>query len=189
MDLVAGGDGASLVERRACELQAERESGAVPVTVFGTSTHDETLYSPPPRLRHSPHAFLTFALLHVSGRRAQACRDCAHHHPQGPQRSRPVQAPDDVCPSLQRDRGHPVRTDVLPRYRHFRPSRRQPWRSRERPELKALRHSCARMREELHALELELLEFTAVPDGMTRESYVLLIVDPTIGAVCFANAP
>jgi hypothetical protein len=45
------------------------------------------------------------------------------------------------------------------------------------------------MREELHALELELLEFTAVPDGMTRESYVLLIVDPTIGAVCFANAP
>jgi Ras-related GTP-binding protein A/B len=37
------------------------------------------------------------------------------------------------------------------------------------------------MREEFHALEMELPEFTAVLDGMTRNTYILLIVhDPTI---------
>lgn len=57
--------------------------------------------------------------------------------------------------------------------------------------IKALKHSCARMREEFHALEMELPEFTAVLDGMTRNTYILLIVhDPTIGmcmprATCF----
>jgi Ras-related GTP-binding protein A/B len=48
--------------------------------------------------------------------------------------------------------------------------------------IKALKHSCSRMREEFHALEMELPEFTAVLDGMTRNTYILLIVhDPTIG--------
>ena len=48
--------------------------------------------------------------------------------------------------------------------------------------IKALKHSCTRMREEFHALEMELPEFTAVLDGMTKNTYVLLIVhDPTIG--------
>jgi Ras-related GTP-binding protein A/B len=52
--------------------------------------------------------------------------------------------------------------------------------------IKALKHSCARMREEFHALEMELSEFTAVLDGMTRNTYILLIVhDPTIGTMCF----
>jgi Ras-related GTP-binding protein A/B len=63
--------------------------------------------------------------------------------------------------------------------------------------IKALKHSCARMREEFHALEMELPEFTtrpsgftAVLDGMTRKTYILLIVhDPTIVAVCLSNAP
>lgn len=41
------------------------------------------------------------------------------------------------------------------------------------------------MREEFHALEMELPEFTAVLDGMTRNTYILLIVhDPTIGTMC-----
>lgn len=48
--------------------------------------------------------------------------------------------------------------------------------------IKALKHSCTRMREEFHALEMELPEFTAVLDGMTKNTYVLLIVhDATIG--------
>lgn len=54
--------------------------------------------------------------------------------------------------------------------------------------IKALKHSCARMREEFHALEMELPEFTAVLDGMTRNTYILLIVhDPTIG-MCVPRA-
>jgi len=48
MDLVAGGDRAPLLERRSRELQAE--SGAAPVTVFGTRIQDETLY----KVRHPP---------------------------------------------------------------------------------------------------------------------------------------
>jgi Ras-related GTP-binding protein A/B len=48
--------------------------------------------------------------------------------------------------------------------------------------IKALKHSCGRMREEFHALEMELPECTAVLDGMTKNTYILLIVhDPTIG--------
>ena len=44
------------------------------------------------------------------------------------------------------------------------------------------------MREEFHALEMELPEFTAVLDGMTRNTYILLIVhDPTIGMCCASN--
>jgi len=58
--------------------------------------------------------------------------------------------------------------------------------------IKALKHSCVHMREDIHALEMVLPEFTAVlvASGMTRNTYILLIVhDPIIGAVCFANAP
>ena len=54
--------------------------------------------------------------------------------------------------------------------------------------IKALKHSCGRMREEFHALEMELPEFTAVLDGMARNTYILLIVhDPTIGTMCLAQ--
>ena len=79
---------APLLEHRTRELQAERESGAVPVTVFGTIIHHETLYW----VRRSPtfvsRAFLTFALLRVS-RPTSACmvENHAHHRTQ---RGRPV---------------------------------------------------------------------------------------------------
>ena len=59
MDIVAGGDRAPLLElrsRHSRELQAESE--VVPVTVFGTSIYDETLY----KVRHQP----TFCLTRVS---------------------------------------------------------------------------------------------------------------------------
>lgn len=48
--------------------------------------------------------------------------------------------------------------------------------------IKSLKHSCARAREEFHSLEMELSEFTAVLDELTRNTYVLIIVhNPTIG--------
>ena len=48
--------------------------------------------------------------------------------------------------------------------------------------IKAFKYSCARVREEFHALEMELPEFTAVLDELTRNTYVLIVVhDPTIG--------
>ena len=48
--------------------------------------------------------------------------------------------------------------------------------------IKALKYSCTRAREEFHSLEMELSEFTAVLDELTRNTYVLIIVhNPTIG--------
>ncbi|TFK42372.1 rraga protein [Crucibulum laeve] len=47
--------------------------------------------------------------------------------------------------------------------------------------IKAFKHSCSRVREEFHSLEMELYDFTAVLDEMTRNTYVMVIVhDPTI---------
>jgi Ras-related GTP-binding protein A/B len=48
--------------------------------------------------------------------------------------------------------------------------------------VKAFKYSCSRVREEFHSLELELDEFTAVLDEMTRNTYVLVVVhDPIVG--------
>lgn len=48
--------------------------------------------------------------------------------------------------------------------------------------IKAFKHSCARVREEFHTLEMELPDFTAVLDELTKNTYVLIVVhDPTIG--------
>jgi Ras-related GTP-binding protein A/B len=49
--------------------------------------------------------------------------------------------------------------------------------------IKAFKYSCVRVREEFHSLEMELSEFTAVLDELTRNTYVLIIVhNPTIGS-------
>ncbi|KAJ7355984.1 hypothetical protein DFH08DRAFT_955419 [Mycena albidolilacea] len=47
--------------------------------------------------------------------------------------------------------------------------------------IKAFKHSCSRVHEESHSLEMELPEFSAVLDEMAKNTYVLVIVhDPTI---------
>lgn len=49
--------------------------------------------------------------------------------------------------------------------------------------IKGFKHSCLRVREEFRSLEMEMYDFTAVLDEMTRNTYVMIIVhDPTIGA-------
>lgn len=56
--------------------------------------------------------------------------------------------------------------------------------------IKAFKHSCSRVREEFHALEMELPEFTAVLDELTKNTYVLIVVhDPTIGTLFYDNRP
>lgn len=48
--------------------------------------------------------------------------------------------------------------------------------------IKAFKHSCSRVRGEFHSLEMELWDFTAVLDEMTKNTYVLVVVhDPSIG--------
>jgi Ras-related GTP-binding protein A/B len=48
--------------------------------------------------------------------------------------------------------------------------------------VKGFRHSCSRLREEFHSLEMELPGFTAVLDELTRNTYIMVVVhDPAIG--------
>ncbi|KAI0289210.1 Gtr1/RagA G protein conserved region-domain-containing protein [Russula brevipes] len=129
----------------------ERDSA---VTVFGTSIHDETLYKAWSRIVHTiiPNAAVLSRHLTTF---AQACS-----------------ATEAILFE---------RTTFLPdssgQMSDLSPTRYE----RTSELIKALKHSCARMREEFHALEMELPEFTAVLDGMTKNTYILLIVhDPTI---------
>lgn len=56
--------------------------------------------------------------------------------------------------------------------------------------VKAFKHSCSRVREEFHSLEMELPDFTAVLDEMTRNTYVMIIVhDPAIGVLLLPVIP
>lgn len=48
--------------------------------------------------------------------------------------------------------------------------------------IKGFKHACSRMREEFRSLEMELPEYTAVLDELTKNTYIMVIVhDPTIG--------
>ena len=61
----------------------------------------------------------------------------ALHHPE---RGRLIETPDDFRPSVQRYRGHPIRTNDLPRHRHLFSTRRgQPRAGQERPQRDSLR--------------------------------------------------
>ncbi|KAN0135371.1 Gtr1/RagA G protein conserved region domain containing protein [Lactarius tabidus] len=157
MDLVVG-DRSTLLERRKRELQAE--SGSVAVTVFGTSIYDETLYKAWSHIVHTiiPNAAVLSKHLTTFARACSATEAILFERTTFLviATSSPPDGPEGFDLSPERYE----RTSEL---------------------IKALKHSCTRMREEFHALEMELPEFTAVLDGMTKNTYVLLIVhDPTI---------
>lgn len=48
--------------------------------------------------------------------------------------------------------------------------------------IKAFKRACTQIREDFHSLEMELPEYTAVLDELTKSTYVMVVVhDPTIG--------
>jgi Ras-related GTP-binding protein A/B len=111
MDLVAG-DKAAMLERRKRELQAE--SGTVAITVFGTSIHDESLYKVCRQHKHILNSSSTVCVSELMGSGMVTHRALYHT-----ECGRPIKTPDDFRPSVQRYRGHPIRTNDLPRYRHL----------------------------------------------------------------------
>ncbi|KAH8994396.1 Gtr1/RagA G protein conserved region-domain-containing protein [Lactarius hatsudake] len=136
------------------------ESGSVDVTVFGTSIYDETLYKAWSHIVHTiiPNAAVLSKHLTTFARACSATEAILFERTTFLviATSSSPDGPDGFDLSAARYE----RTSEL---------------------IKALKHSCTRMREEFHALEMELPEFTAVLDGMTKNTYVLLIVhDPTI---------
>jgi len=147
------------MERRSRELQAD--SGAVPVTVFGTSIYDETLYKAWSSIVHTiiPNAAVLSKHLTTF---AQACSATE---------AILFERTTFLVLATSTPSDGSEKANDLSSTRYERTSEL----------IKALKHSCSRMREEFHALEMELPEFTAVLDGMTRNTYILLIVhDPTI---------
>ncbi|KAJ7217039.1 Gtr1/RagA G protein conserved region-domain-containing protein [Mycena pura] len=162
MDLVR--DRAPAFERKKRELQEQSEK--TPVTVFGTSIYDESLYRAWSNIVHTliPNAAVLSKHLTMF---AEACSATevilferttflviATSAPPSAEASDPPDAASELDPARYE------RTSEL---------------------IKAFKHSCSRVREEFHALEMELPEFTAVLDEMTKNTYVLIIVhDPTI---------
>ncbi|KAJ7137818.1 Gtr1/RagA G protein conserved region-domain-containing protein [Mycena epipterygia] len=157
MDLVR--DKGATFERKKKELQEQSEKGQgqvlTSVTVFGTSIYDESLYRAWSSIVHTliPNAAVLSKHLTIF---AEACS-----------------ATEVVLFE---------RTTFLVIATSSPPTSLEATRYERTSELiKAFKHSCSRVREEFHSLEMELPEFSAVLDEMTRNTYVLVIVhDPTI---------
>ncbi|KAF5373873.1 hypothetical protein D9758_000892 [Tetrapyrgos nigripes] len=167
-----------LFEKKHRELQ--NASGDVPITVFGTSIYDESLYKAWSNIVHNliPNAAIltkhlttfaqacsatevilfertTFLVIATSSAMARAASS----------------APALSTASLPQDSSSQEDTHQLDPKRYERTSEL----------IKAFKYSCSRVREEFHCLEMELADFTAVLDEMTRNTYVMVIVhDPTI---------
>jgi len=145
----------------------EEESKGVGVVVFGTSIYDESLYRAWSSIVHTliPNAAVLSKHLTTF---AEACSATevilferttflviatSSHAPN----------PNSITETTDEHQLDPTRYE------------------RTSELIKAFKHSCSRLREEFHSLEMELPEFTAVLDEMTKNTYVMVVVhDPTI---------
>jgi len=154
MDLVR--EKGTVFDRKKRELEGATEG--VDITVFGTSIYDESLYKAWSSIVHTliPNAAVLSKHLTTF---AQAC--CA----------------TEVI-LFERTTFLVIATSSLPTAE----STLVPTRYERTSELiKDFKHSCSRVREEFHSLEMELPDFSAVLDEMTRNTYVMVVVhDPTI---------
>ncbi|PPR06425.1 hypothetical protein CVT26_004837 [Gymnopilus dilepis] len=151
--------------------ELEEASGDTPVSVFGTSIFDESLYRAWSNIVHTliPNAAVLSKHLTTFANACSATEVIlferttflviATSSPSSSLNSSELEEGSERCPM-------------------------EPKRYERTSELiKAFKHSCSRVREEFRALEMELYDFTAVLDEMTRNTYVMVIVhDPTIEA-------
>ncbi|TFY58960.1 hypothetical protein EVJ58_g6080 [Rhodofomes roseus] len=196
------GSRAQTLERRTAELQ--QASGDVPVTVFGTSIYDESLYKAWSRIVHTliPNAAVLSKHLTTLAHACSATEVIlferttflviATSSPPPAPHAPPMGSPALSTPSSSHTTTNGLRTPTfsqgsLPAREPdpdagADPHRLSPTRYERTSELiKAFKHACSRVREEFHSLEMELDEFTAVLDELTKNTYVLIVVhDPTI---------
>lgn len=199
MDLVRGPKNVAF-DKKKKDLQGA--SGDASVTIFGTSIYDESLY----KVRPSPLPWkpITYAdtvvskawssIVHtlipnaavLSKHLATFAEACSATEVILFERttflviatSSPIVAPSSV--NSDGLGGEEEDTDQ----HHLDPTRYE----RTSELVKGFKHSCSRVREEFHCLEMELHDFTAVLDEMTRNTYVMIIVhDPTIG-ICLSSS-
>ncbi|KIP12344.1 hypothetical protein PHLGIDRAFT_62141 [Phlebiopsis gigantea 11061_1 CR5-6] len=197
MDLVRPPRG-PVLERKAAELR--QASGDTEITVFGTSIYDESLYKAWSRIVHTLIPNATVLTKHLA-KLADACNateivlferttflviaTSSQHPSQTPPAPAPsaLPSPSASTPSTLSSFGsHTSHASVLPEEEDSDPHKLDPTRYERTSELiKAFKQSCTRVREEFHALEMELADFTAVLDELTKNTYVLVVAhDPTV---------
>ncbi|KAF7980147.1 hypothetical protein HWV62_39595 [Athelia sp. TMB] len=181
MDLVKG-KGGSIFEKRKKAL--EDESRGVGVVVFGTSIYDESLYRAWSSIVHTliPNAAILTRHLTTFAEACSATEVILFERTTflviatSASPINTTSSPSSPSPSAPTS---PTSSQTLT---HHAQHSLDPTRYERTSELiKAFKHSCSRLREEFHSLEMELPEFTAVLDEMTKNTYVMVVVhDPTI---------
>ncbi|KAI1794687.1 Gtr1/RagA G protein conserved region-domain-containing protein [Ganoderma leucocontextum] len=191
MDLAKGGSKKQTLARKSKELKDA--SGDVEITVFGTSIYDESLYNAWSRIVHIliPNASVLSRHLAKLASACSATEVVLFERTtflviatSTPPRPPHVAAASMSGPSSTKTNGHLSATNHSEYETEHDPDPHKMALTRyERTSelTKAFKYSCARVREEFHTLEMELPEFTAVLDELTRNTYVLIVVhDPTI---------
>ncbi|KZP21166.1 hypothetical protein FIBSPDRAFT_910837 [Athelia psychrophila] len=181
MDLVKT-KGGSVFEKRKKAL--EGESRGAGVVVFGTSIYDESLYRAWSSIVHTliPNAAVLTRHLTTFAEACSATEVILFERTTflviatSSNARNSTSSPPSPSPSSPTS---PSSSQTLTQHGQHA---LDPTRYERTSELiKAFKHSCSRLREEFHSLEMELPEFTAVLDEMTKNTYVMVVVhDPTI---------
>ncbi|KAL9715351.1 GTP-binding protein gtr1 [Leucoagaricus gongylophorus] len=168
MDLVR--EPQQILDKRRQEL--EEASGDVPISLFGTTIFDQTLYKAWSNIVHTliPNASILSKHLAIF---AQAC---------GATEVILFERTTFLVIATSSS-GTGVASSAVPTYaKDGSDHRLEPTRYERTSELiKSFKCTCSRVREQFHALELDLHDFSAVLDELTKNTYVLVILhDPTI---------
>ncbi|KAH7921069.1 hypothetical protein BV22DRAFT_1039104 [Leucogyrophana mollusca] len=166
MDLIREGDRAAVFQRKVAEL--EKASGETGVKVYGTSIYDESLYKAWSSIVNTliPNARNLSKHLRIFAEACSATEVVLFERTTFLVIA--TSSPSDTSDTFSSD---PVAAHKLDPKRYERTSEL----------IKSFKQSCSRLREEFHSLELELAEFTAVLDEMTKNTYVLVVVhDPVV---------
>lgn len=156
--------------------ELQEASGDLRISVFGTSIYDESLYKAWSNIVHTLIPNANILSTHLSTF-AQACsatevilfeRTTFLVIATSSSSTQPALSSSHDDKSRERENEF---LDTLNPKRYERTSEL----------IKAFKHSCSRVRGEFHSLEMELWDFTAVLDEMTKNTYVLVVVhDPSI---------
>ncbi|KJA27073.1 hypothetical protein HYPSUDRAFT_35617 [Hypholoma sublateritium FD-334 SS-4] len=161
MDLVREPRQPTFLKRK---QELEEASGDISVSVLATSIYDESLYKAWSNIVHTliPNANVLSRHLNVFANACSATEVILFERTTFLVIATSSQANSD---------GHDHEAEAMYTKRYERTSEL----------IKYFKHSCTRAREEFRSLEMELYDFTAVLDEMTRNTYVMVVVhDPGI---------
>ncbi|PAV23817.1 ras-related gtp binding a [Pyrrhoderma noxium] len=169
----------SVLEKKTKEIQDA--IGDVAITVFGTSIYDESLYKAWSRIVHTliPNAAILSKHLTTFAEACNATEVILFERTTFLVIATSEQKSTEA-PKINENKDGTVTSDLTSEAND--PHQMHPTRYERTSELiKAFKHSCLRSREEFKCLDMELPEYSAVLDELTKNTYVMVIVhDPTI---------